>query len=341
MADIDFDELDRAVSSIMTENDSKTTTDQSDADTQIPEVKKLEGMTQHTAPLLASPDAESSVEGSKNLTGDETKEATPDTPKVVSRPRGRFMDFKPAKGGSDNTPSTPQVAETSKGDDQKSVEEAPQANQIDDNTPPTPPLSTTQNFSGGSSPTGESEPTESPTPITQSPFLPDAKVEKRPLGGGTQPASSMDQNQPASDTQQPLDVTVPEELGADLMALESDTTPIEQNTTTSDSGTVEVSADNQLRDEISESDTISTSSSPEAASEITGPVSIPPQYKVSAPTETNEHVAVYAPETTPTGLVQPPKKRSGWLIIIAILLLLVLGAAGGYYAYTTNLFGSL
>lgn len=202
---------------------------------------------------------------------------------------------------------------------------------------------------------------ESDAPLT-SPFLPDAKVEKRPLGAtasGLQeapvaalpiaaqgkedltPHDPNDQLPPSpTDTAPPL----PEELQQDLVAIESGTHQAEELKTepsASDEKTEEVTvkerpptptteASNQ---EPAKTETESDAKSPEPI----GPVSIPQQYKEEPSTGDKENGSIYDTDTYHQPLAHPAKKKSGWLWVIWILLILVVGAGAGAALYLTGI----
>lgn len=158
-----------------------------------------------------------------------------------------------------------------------------------------------------------------------SPFIADAKVEKRPLGGTTadEPTVSESNDQTSAieqkdiptdqqvsnndDTQTTPRVELPAELHSDLLAVESDeAAKLPSSSATSASASVD--------------------------SIVTGPVSIVQQYKKQENSRDTSHTAIYDNAAQP--LAHPAKKKSGWLgvvLIIVVILLLVGAAAAAYF----------
>lgn len=161
----------------------------------------------------------------------------------------------------------------------------------------------------------------------ESPFLPDAKVEKRPLGG-TAPAET-----PAPfDFQGLLDE--PEE---ELLEAPEPQERLEA-TATLDPIQAEVAQTVPEKIQTTEQETVdetvaSVEEAPvQLAEEPTGPTSITPQYKEQA-SSNQESGAIYDTESYHQPVIKPPKKKPSWLIIVWILLLVLLGAAAGWAVY--------
>lgn len=182
---------------------------------------------------------------------------------------------------------------------------------------------------------------EEAAPLT-SPFLPDTKVEKRPLGG---PAIVGDSIEPTPNTglgkqdltvDDPSDqlpaapeevaVQMPEELQGDLVAIESG------------------AASKDLPTEVSPADTVpETPKEPAPVSETprpkeedskpSGPVSIPQQYREEPSTGEAQNGSIYDTDTYHQPLVHPGKKKSGWLWVVWIVLILLVGAGAGAALY--------
>ena len=158
-------------------------------------------------------------------------------------------------------------------------------------------------------------PVETAAPAT-SPFLSDAKVEKRPLGSLSDTvetetpelvdASSASVEQPTEVLEAPVpeseNTPIPEELASDLLAIESGTPTPETK-----------------------------EAAPESAATPTGPASIARQYKERPRTasEDDESGAIFDPQTYQQPIEHPAKKSSGWGWVIAavIIILLAVGAA--------------
>ena len=185
--------------------------------------------------------------------------------------------------------------------------------------------------------------TEQIEPLS-SPFLADAKVEKRPLGGPVPElmleAHTLDTteqeevSESRDDVQAPADaVVLPEELQGDLMAIESDTTA---GNVTSESVTPEA-ATQPVKAVVAEKSFVTPTAAPIAAAvsaaSSTGAVSIPQQYREAPSTGDQTTGSIYDTDTYHQPLEHPAKKRTGWLWVVWVLVLLLLGAGGGALAY--------
>jgi hypothetical protein len=195
----------------------------------------------------------------------------------------------------------------------------------------------------GKSEEGTEEKQPEPTPLT-SPFLPDTKVEKRPLGGATDNAipelpmsgtgkedltvDDPDAQLPAStETTTPL----PAELQGDLVAIESGSAK-----------ELPKEAPEPVEPEIPKEEEKPAEETPapepapkkeEEKDKPTGPVSIPQQYREEPSTGDQESGAIYDTDSYHQPLAHPAKKKSGWLWVIWVLLILVLGAGTGAALY--------
>lgn len=177
---------------------------------------------------------------------------------------------------------------------------------------------------------------EEPTPL-QTPFLADTKVEKRPLG-----AFAIEQQVTAGDTS---DVeTVSDEAGAqEQMPTNSFSMPGQE--TTSDlpdelqHDLVKIESDSEVaHQELAEE---KPTPAPSFAAPVvtpvpaavSGPASIQPQYKEEPSSTKEEHAAIYDTDSYHKPLAHPAKKKSGWLWVLWIVLLLALGAGGAAALY--------
>jgi hypothetical protein len=153
---------------------------------------------------------------------------------------------------------------------------------------------------------------EAVSPETSStPFVTDAKVDKRPLGAFGLAEAPVEPIPPAKsdlDEQRPPDVTPPE-LQPDVVSVEA--------------------ADKEFAPEEPGSETPASSGLSQ---------SIPQQYHTPADApdqtphpifDTNEYHQPLLPATH-------PKKKRGWLIVIIIVALLVVGSALGYFAFVAG-----
>jgi hypothetical protein len=187
----------------------------------------------------------------------------------------------------------------------------------------------------------DDEPEEEPQPLT-TPFLADAKVEKRPLGSPAidEPSDELSHapvlgelvdestDTPKAEDQlpaEPEDVghALPPELQSDLMAVETD-----GDTTTG----AEVAAP-----EVVEQPTVAPAAEAPVAEPApvvpTGPTSIPQQYQEEKSTGDQPSGSIYDTDSYHQPLAHPAKTKSGWLWIIWILLLLIVGGGGAVALY--------
>lgn len=159
--------------------------------------------------------------------------------------------------------------------------------------------------------TDESAPEVAPA---TSPFLADAKVEKRPLGvaGEVTPADTEPELAPEPSVAAPEaeNAPMPEELQSDLMAIESSTKPV-------------------LSPDTVEQATETTEPAAQSAPTSTGPTSIARQYKEQPRTasEDDESGAIFDPQTYQQPIEHPAKKSSGWGWVLAIIVIILLAVA--------------
>jgi hypothetical protein len=180
-----------------------------------------------------------------------------------------------------------------------------------------------------------------------SPFIADAKVEKRPLGGapaedtveelGHSPVLGVFADNDSSPVADPSDqlpadptaveVQLPPELQRDLMAIETD------------GGTVSVSQVESKPVEVVTEQPIpaisaaQTEAVPAAPLTSTGPTSIPQQYHEEQSTSDSSNGSIYDTDSYHQPLAHPAKAKSGWLWVIWIVLLLIVGGGGAVALY--------
>lgn len=164
--------------------------------------------------------------------------------------------------------------------------------------------------------------------LSGSPFLADAKVEKRPLGGAVndelvaQPLAEAP-DLPAPEPE-PENAPVPEELQNDLTAIETGSVA---TTVTHENDSTDLAVDLTSKVEASV----------ETPAPVAGPTSIARQYKEQPRTasENDESGAIFDPQTYQQPIEHPAKKSSGWgwvIAIIVIVLLAVAAAVGAWFA---------
>jgi hypothetical protein len=188
---------------------------------------------------------------------------------------------------------------------------------------------------------------EDPVPLT-SPFLPDTKVEKRPLGNPAMTSeptqSDQDEGQgkenltvddpnaqlPATPPEE-AELPLPEELQGDLVAIESGASgkkvaPLDEH---EGEGKEETPTPSEVKPPApTETPAAPKAKEPTPAAPI-GPASIPQQYREEASTGDQENGAIYDTDTYHQPLTHPGKKKSGWLWVVWILLILLVGAGIG------------
>jgi len=335
MPDFDFDELDKAVAGALQPDGSAD--DASSAADVTP------------TPAEPSTPSESSKES------EQAKDAPAERPVVPAarRSAGRFMDVV--------HPSSDMRGRTSSELLTRSA------------TPATftPPVSTPKEDAPSDTTSevpSEAESTDWSQPL-ESPFLPDAKVEKRPLGAFATRESSID-----TSSDEELKLEAPDDLRLEATTMPD---PIDfaaqaaaLDTETEDTGSLGTSVDSASDapeeitvEEVIEARTETTEVTPEAEVQeepaptievepevetethhdavptetaepevAVGPTSISQQYE-EKPSTTQESGAIYDTESYHQPLPQSAKKHSGVWTIIWILLLVILGAGAGVAFY--------
>jgi hypothetical protein len=181
-----------------------------------------------------------------------------------------------------------------------------------------------------------------------SPFLPDTKVEKRPLGSGSLTPNDEDLDvldepielredktvDDPNDQLPPMPVDtppqLPEELQGDLMSVEADT----------HMGIPKTEQSHPMDEKLLESglpEEPATKAVPVANS--TGPVSIPQQYREEPSTSDQANAGIYDTDSYHQPLAHPAKKKSGWMWIIWIIVILLVGAGAGAAVFFSGILG--
>ena len=394
MKDIDFDELDRAVNSLMktvpsdkTEPtdaghsasvattaslddsqeatvayESKTTPDpvaQNEIITHESELTKV-SIPQDSATTLDVPvtPAEEPTEELASLYAGESQQVTTAVTTPTTAPvarRGRFMDMvrptasreaRPAvstrvsRQGVDLQPTAPAPVETPK---EEEISPSPSAMTA------APVVETVESQDMIEDTSAVAGITDDTPPLT-SPFLTDAKVEKRPLGRPYEPTPASpavdltaelsqssetpaveaypslreDPISPNKDAQIP-EQPLPAELGSELLSIETSTENLPQEPIPA------APAESYITPSPSNSE---SGVSALGAARVMATASIPQQYKVHAPKA----------EEAPTGaiydsqpLTQSDKRRPKWLWAAIFAAIVLLGAAGGAAVYYLGL----
>lgn len=367
MKDLDFDELDKAVNSLMA--GVPKTPEVANEQEKTLTISSVEQPPSSVATPAITPSAPS-VQAS-SASAPPASSATPVSRPVAapaSRRAGRFMDVvRPQAPKKQETPAKVSRQGVSLNPPTPNSESASSASVIDPSSAvegSEKPKETTQSdwpdpldvsgFSKSSAATMDDSKSDSTPVISEtdaaesslsSPFLPDTKVEKRPLGANAvagagiteptelKPAEEIDES--ATDEQLPAKLEdtkplLPEELHSDLIAIESDTTSPEKK----ESPSPEISEPWKTLDEPRESRNEIPTPEP---SKPSIPISIPQQYKEEVSTGEKENGAIYDTDTYHKPLAHPAKQKSGWMWVVWILLILIVGAGGGAALYFLRL----
>lgn len=351
MKDIDFDELDKAVNSLMAETSLGDHPEEKPPKDEAVVTIKPSLQADDSSRRITPKDLSSAVSNTLSEQNSEKPAAREDVPKspapesapVIKRRTGRFMDVvhtppvardesaRPAASRTGLTISPPESEKPAEEKTDESKDEEVNAN-VDKITTPENVVDENEKSrrdtddwqSGGDFGTKDepetAEPdTEEAEPLV-SPFLPDAKVEKRPLGSPAPEAEMPAEYETTASGQSPEDQLpadpdqgLPQELQDELLAVESDTS---------------MQFDGEPEPE----------EKPEADSPAETPAkplstSIPQQYKPepSVPDETEGDV--FDTRSYHQPIIHPAKRKSGWLWVLGIVLLILLGAGAGAAVY--------
>lgn len=276
MQDIDFDELDRAVSS------------------------------------ASAPQAPVTEPSSSDSIAVTNRSATPSAPPAARRSSGRFMDV--VHPSSDmRSASVPE----------RSAPREPEAPVATERTTDWPDPLDFHGFKLDEPEKAEETPAPAiieaepePAQPLESPFITDAKVEKRPLGAFSTMETSV-----LSEPEPPL-LEAPDE---ELLTAETEETPA-----TPESAPVEETAP---KEEVPQPVVESTPEPAPVEAAPAGPTSITQQYKEQPSTADQPSGAIFDTETYHQPLTHTPKKKSGALVIVWILALILVGAGAGAAVY--------
>lgn len=285
MTDIDFDELDKAVSTAMGSSENEEKKDQS-----IP-------VAVNSRPTEPEP---------------EKKPDRPVAAPAMRRSNGRFMDvmhpsadMKPTHKSADLSPK-PSYAFPSGATEQSE---------------PQPEIPTQQ--------TKDDDQVDSDTQPMSTPFLSDAKVEKRPLGAYSDAVS--DEPIDSADSESDVDAgpvtPLPAELQDDVLSLESKQSLSQAPVAGQTGEEAEVATEPDMPEKKVETLPV-VDPEPE--------LPVPPiiqQYKEQPSSAAQTSGAIFDTEHYHTPLVHSPKKKTGWLVVLWIFSLIVIGAGLGVAAY--------
>jgi hypothetical protein len=158
-----------------------------------------------------------------------------------------------------------------------------------------------------------------PEPAMDSPFIADAKVEKRPLGGAPEGTSA--DNITSVEAKPEETAPLPRELGSDLMNLETDGNDVggDNKGEPKADAPVEPEVQPKVPEQVEAKAAAVPAAEPANDTKVTGAIFDTANY-----------------HNMP--VVAPVKKKHGWMIIIWILILLIVGASAGaaYFYFTTQ-----
>lgn len=376
MKEFDFDELDKAVNSLM--GDIKKP--EESAPVGAPTAPPTEAIQPVAAPSPTPVPPAPIVEPKPTTTPPPAPLPTPDTAaSLVPRQGGRFMDV--VHPSSDMKTATPTPAPSREGVAKQPLTVASRpaapsttfdvvapAARPERETPPAAPTAPSE-----SSPTeteSSSMPSPTPSDAWSSPFLPDAQVEKRPLGGSLSAASetglseaiaaelskgSPGESEPST-SPEPIPTpssSAPAEVVPDETKDDGATKPAPES---SEPSKKKGDVDLQLSPEAApalpaelNSDLVAIESG-QASTPIGGSPSIdsspaamlaassiPTQYSEQPSTGDASHTPIYDNEAAHQPLAHPAKKKKSWLLIVAIVAILAVGGALGAVAYFLHL----
>jgi hypothetical protein len=364
MKELDFDELDKAVNSLMA--NASVSGPKSEPSEKVLEVPTSSPMESALPTPLASPSPVVSAPPAPSRPSIRTPSRPTPSAAPAARRGGRFMDVvhpsssvkkevpKPVNREAASIQPTKNVVAPSPVEVPKPTLEEPSAATVapealkndwpdplemanfsepDKKEEPTPEREAMPTVSEPEAPRKDDE-----SPLV-SPFLPDTKVEKRPLGGNALPSDSPAAVPAVEDTDDQLPATLedtksilPEEFHSDLVAIEADMTDPHKKDEDEDAP-VWNSPDVEKPEGEKKPLPPPESKKEDKASIPAGPGSIPQQYKEEKSTGDQVNGAIYDTNAYHQPLSHPAKQKSGWMWVVWIVLILVVGAGGGAALY--------
>jgi hypothetical protein len=367
MKELDFDELDKAVNSLMSgvpknapikDDDVKTLT----IDSTLPMVLTPPSVAS-ASPQPATPTQPSTMNSSAPLaarragrfmdvvhpSSDMTKaNAAPQISRqgVTIAPRAVVSDFVPVVEPSVTPAPNDKASTVASPIDEPQDDTVASSNEWPDpldmhESPDAEPASSPSTEGEVTNDTTSSE--ESAAPLS-SPFLSDTKVEKRPLGG---PVPSEHEQSDDLSHSPVLGVLASEDMSSNDMAdqlppkppegdvplpeeLQGDLMAIESDSHSVQPLTEASSTEMESTAPSSPSLLVQSHVTPEAQ---TGPSSIPQQYKEEPNSGDQTSGAIFDTASYHQPLSHPAQKKSGWTWVIAVIVILLLGAGGGAALY--------
>jgi len=371
MKDLDFDELDRAVNSLI----GNKTEEPAVASTQSGPAVVNPG-----APVVATPSAAPVPDLSVPAAPSQAEDTSGDTaqPLAARRSSGRFMDVvhpssdmrsaaplvpvsrvaadiqpsgsvasAPATAANPPAPtSEPAVPTTSEWPDPIDYHESKSESATVPPSAAVGPLSaiTTDDDDSDISRIADSindSLADSKSSPLESPFLSDTKVEKRPLGAFSNEAPAAE---PAKEPESIKPVDTPVTPGTAETTTDGSQVAEAPESSSQKPVDVDTPLPAELHDDLlmieADEDTTSQAKKDEfvppaapASETPIGPTSITQQYKEQPSTGDQPTGAIFDTEAYHAPLAHPKKKKSGWLMVLWIVLLLVLGAGVGAAVY--------
>lgn len=356
--ELDFDELDRAVNSLI----SPTSTT---ADSPAPVQPSVDNITTNDSASIP-------VNTSTNTPTSDSPISTPSTSEssnqVAERRRsGRFMDVvhpssdmktasnavapRPPRDEIKVTPREPAVADTPVAspapamtwpdpidfhDTKSQTDSAPSPSvEPESQSVAEPNLATGVTASADTS--SSDEVSSGSTGTLNSPFIPDAKVEKRPLGAFS--------GEIHTDTPNSTGPVKTDEITSEPKPEPEASQPPAEPTSISDDqllgpighDEIDTPLPAELQDNVLSIESDSTTSSAPAPTtrddEPVGPTSITQQYTAQPSSNTEKPGAIFDTNAYHKALKTPAKKKSSWWLVVWIVLLLVVGAGAGAAIY--------
>lgn len=341
MKDIDFDELDKAVNSLMGGVRPKSAKDEDQVNTlsinttlkddEKPEYEKLDKVASKIGDEALTPDDEQEkVENLPSLPDSEPEpkpEPEPDTEsKVESKP---VVDEPPVKS---EPPASPAVKRPSTGRFLDMVHPSADMRGSSQSSVSVPSRSTpvASHLPKPSKPPVPS----SPAALSQSPFLPDAKVEKRPLGGEPPTGDAEPDEDPVSP---PVDTPEPADEIVETTAINNDEKKVDDGSGDEqrplDPTTFDVEAAMQERKLQSIEAAEATEPAPPKSLQAVESADTGKTVQNIVDEPVTKAGSIYSVEEYHQQVAHPAKQKSGWTIVVIIIVIIVLAAAAAGGAY--------
>lgn len=352
MKDIDFDELDKAVNSLMATSPGMSSPNADDVKPETTlEVSSSQPIAVPAAPSADIPVADTAAEAVPVTLATPVVPTTPSAPvaPAIKRTGGRFMDMvhtssemKPRSGNmplsreglsiSPRSTSTPEIpaapAEEAVAPTVAATPEPEAPTVMPDPIELSNALAATMD-----EPVAVTEPTADSTPVSaESPFIADAKVDKRPLNAGGASTAQTYNEQFANELGASETAEQPEAAPTDAG---EDEPPITPQIPELSSDLVAIESNDKIEEPVApqSTDTTDAASGSDAPATPLGATSIAKQYTPQPSTGDQSHAAIYDASQYPEPVAHPAKKKSGWLWVLWVVLLLGVGAGAAALLY--------